>query len=568
MSERTFGNRLEPTVRPLSRREFIRRSVIAGLGLTGLGVLATSLSACASSQSSDRAPTPGQTTAAPAAPTAAPSGRDTLVVGLNSDVPPLDPHKTLGWTTMLVTLTMGEHLVGLDLTTDRRGAPPLVPVLAERYEVSPDGLQYTYHLRKGVKFHDGNLFNAKAVEFNIRRQWDKNFEHYYQPAATTSFWDYQFLKTIATPDDYTVNLTLTHPWGEFLRMNAQSWGQQFMISPAQVQKMGNDAVGNAPMLTGPFKFVERVPGERIVVERNPDYWGPVPKVTRIVFRPIPDVAARVAAIKAGEIDIAQYPIPWDNKAELEAAGVRISTCDGPYLAFLSLNHKHPIIGKKEVRQAINMAIDREGLAKGLYGDWAKPANSMLPAGSPSYDPEFPGYKYDPQGAKALLAQAGYPNGFSTQIMISEVAEREAVWIQRNLREVGIDLKINKLDFTSFGGKWAAGLNEPDGMTLASWGMSADYWIDLVARSTRQPPAGVNNGWYANQEVDRLLDQGSLENDFEKRRALYRQVGKLLHDDASHAPLFYFRQPVALAPSVQGFVRPDEDWFQLWTVYLA
>ncbi|HBY97514.1 MAG: ABC transporter substrate-binding protein [Ardenticatenaceae bacterium] len=544
----------ELLIRRLSRRQVVKGLAASGLGLAGLA-------AC---RPAGPSPVAGPT-ASPQAAVAVEG--DTLVVGLNSDVPPLDPHRTLGWTTMLVMLTMGEQLVGADLTSGGVGTPPLIPVLAENYEVSPDGKEYTFQLRKGVKFHDGSPFNAAAVEFNIRRQWDKSFEFYYEPAARTSFYNYQYLEKIETPDEHTVRLTLKQPWGEFLRMNSQSWGQQFMLSPEHVKKAGNDAVGEAPVMTGPFRFVERVPGERIVVERNPDYWGTPARAAKIIFRPMAEVAARVAAQLAGDIDIAQYPIPWDNKAQFEGANMKISTCDGPYMAYISLNHKDPIIAKKEVRQAINMAIDKAGLSRALHGEWARPANSILPASSPSYDPDFPGYAYDPQAARELLAKAGHADGFSTQIMISEVWQDVAVWIQRNLKEIGIDVTLNKLDFATFGGKWAAGLEEPNGMTLASWGMTADYWIDLVSRSTRWPPDGVNNGWYANPEVDELLDKAVAATDFETRRDDYRQVGKLLHEDAAFVPVFYYKQPVALSPRIRGFVRADEDWFQLATVYL-
>ncbi len=467
----------------------------------------------------------------------------------------------------IVNLTMGEHLVGEDLSNGLRGTPPLVPVLAESYEVSADGLEYTFHLRRGVTFHDGTPFNSEAVEFNIRRQWDQDFEFYLPAASQIAFWNYQYLQDIQTPDEYTVKLVLSKPWGEFLRMTCQSWGQQLMISPEYVKKVGNDAVGEAPVMTGPFRFVERVPGERIVVERNPDYWGAAPRLAKIIFRPMPDVATRVAAIVAGEIDICDQSIPWDAKADLEAAHILISTCDAPYMRYMPLNHKDPIIGIKDVRVAINMAIDKEGLCKGLYGDWAAPAASMLPANSPAYDPRFDGYPYDPDGARALLAEAGFPDGISCQIMIVESQEAEAVWIQRNLRDAGIDLAIEKLDMATFGGKWAAGLESPNGMAMAGWGMTADYWIDLVTRSTRWPPKGANNGWYANPDVDTLLDQGEMETDPETRKGIYRQVAQILHDDAAFVPLFNLKMPLGLAPYVRGFVRPDQLWYQLSTVYL-
>jgi ABC-type transport system substrate-binding protein len=161
-----------------SRRQLLARGVGTGAGLVSLPAL---LAACGSGNGG--AATGG-------------SGGKTLIVGLNSDVSSLDPHRALGWMTMIFTLAMGEHLVTEDLTHTGDGPRPLVPRLAESYEVSSDGLTYTYRLRDCVSFHDGTPFDAAAVEFSIRRQWDKSFEYFFAPAAGLGFWDYQFLKEI------------------------------------------------------------------------------------------------------------------------------------------------------------------------------------------------------------------------------------------------------------------------------------------------------------------------------------------------------------------------------------
>lgn len=483
----------------------------------------------------------------------------TLVIGLNSDVPSLDPHRAVGWTTMLVTLTMGEHLVTEDLTSTADGPPPLIPLLADDYEVSPDGLTYIFRLRDGVTFHDGTPFDSAAVDFNIRRQWDKSFPEFFPTAAGTSFWDYQFLREIRTPDEHTAELTLTQPWPEFLRMNAQSWGQQFMLSPTYVRKVGNDKVGDAPALTGPYKFKERVPGERIVVERNPDYWGEAPAIETIIFQPMADVPTRVTALTSGTIDIAQDPLPWSSKGQIEAAA-EVTTANSPYLLFMSLNLKDPIMRIREVRQAIEHGIDKENLVTTLYGEWGVGARSMLPLNSPSFDPDFAGREYNPDEARRLLAQAGHPDGFQTQMLINQTYEDIAQVIQRDLAEIGIDVEIDQVDFPTFSTAWAAGLESPHTMTFAGWGMTADYWIDVMTRSSRQPPNGTNVSWFANPEVDGLLDAAQVEADEAARIALYRQVGEILHAELPHIPLMNFGQPVGSRPEIQGLVRPNEAWF--------
>ena len=526
----------------VSRRTFM----VGTAGVAGLLSL-PAITACASSSS--------------------PSGADaTLVIGLNSDVNSLDPNRALGWTTMLVTQAMGEHLVTEDLSASPASGPPLlVPRLAESYEISPDGLTYTYHLRPGVRFHDGTPFDAAAVEFNIRRQWDKSFDFYFPVAAQTSFWDYQFLKGISTSDTHTVQLTLTQPWPEFIRMNVQSWGQQFMVSPTWIRKAGNNYVGDAPKMTGPYRFKSRTPGSQIVVERNPDYWGPKPAAEKIIFLVQPDDATRVSSIASGTIDIAQDPIPWSSKSQIEGASAKVTTAHSPYLIFMSLNLHDPVMKIQEVRQAVEFAIDKVSMAKSLYGSWATAAASMLPENSPSYDPTFRGRPYDPRQAKSLLAKAGFPNGFSTHMLIDTTYEDFAQWIQRDLAQVGIKVVLDVVDFVTFGGKWGAGLVSPETMTFAGWGMTADYWIDIMTRSTRQPPNGTNVAWYANPAVDKLLDAAEVELDTTKRHAYYRQVADILYVDVPHVPLVNFEQPVGVLDAVSGLVRPNEDWWTVATV---
>jgi len=529
-------------MREVSRREFLRSLGGTGVSLLSVGSLGTLLSACTGAQVEE--------------------GDDggTLIIGLNSDVPTLDPHRTLGWTTMIATMTMGENLVTQDLTEVVPGPPRLVGRLAESHELSDDGLTYTFHLREGVTFHDGTPFDAAAVEFNIRRQWDESFEFFFEPAAGISFWHYQFLEEVRTPDPATVELVLSQPWPEFLRMNAQSWGQQFMISPSYVREVGNDEVGTAPVMTGPYRFKERVPGERIEVERNPEYWGPQPPMQTIIFRPMPDVAARISAVTSGQIDIAQDPLPWTSKEEIEESGAQITTAEPPHLVFMSLNLRDEATGNVLVRQAIEMGINKQRMVDLLYGDWASPAHSMLPANSPSYDPGFQGRPHDPEQASDLLAEAGYPDGFETRMLIHDAFEDIATVIQRDLGEIGITVVLDQVDFATFGGQWAAGLESPQTMTFASWGMTADYWIDIMTRSTRQPPDGTNIAWYSNPRIDELLDQAQVELTENERRRLYREVGEILHEDVPHVPLLNFGQPVAAREGVSGLVRPNENWF--------
>ena len=198
----------------------------------------------------------------------------TLIFGLPADHDTLDPHATGGWATYQVTYNIFESFVKEDLTEADEVTPKLVPGLATRWDVSEDGTQYTFHLREGVSFHDGEPFNADAVMFNFARFWDKESPHYYEKSAAFVSAYTQWIKSVEKIDDMTVKITLTQPNYEWLRTGLQSYGQPLMMSPAAVEKYGNEEMALHPVGTGPFKFIEREQGVKTVLARNDSYWGP------------------------------------------------------------------------------------------------------------------------------------------------------------------------------------------------------------------------------------------------------------------------------------------------------
>ena len=493
-----------------------------------------------------------------------------LIVGMPADTDILDPQATGGWGTYQVTYQIFEGLVKEDLTKADVPTPPIVPALAESWTVSPDGTQYTFKLRPSVTFHDGTSVDAAAIKFNFDRFWDKSSPNYYPKAASFVAAYTKWIKAADVLDPMTVRITLTAPNFEWLRQGLQSYGQPLMISPAAVKKYGNDGIALHPVGTGPFKFVERMQGERTVLERNPDYWGRKALLDRVVFRPLKDPATRVNALENGEVQMITTP-PWDEINGLVQDGFKLSTnANVPYINFLYLNTRFKPFSDVRVRKAFNMAIDREGIARDIYKKTGRPEYGLLSPGTYAYEASFRSYDYDPAAAKKLLAEAGYPEGFQMVFELPQYGTGELVetWIQRDLKKVGIDVQLRKYEWVTYMGMWAKGMQDGVGMNEIGWGMSTPAWVGIVARCDTMPPNGQNSGYYCNQNVDKLLDKAIVTHEPAPAKALYQQANRLIMDDAAYVPIVDDLQPVVLSPKVQGFVNPPEDWFDLSTVSLA
>jgi peptide/nickel transport system substrate-binding protein len=495
-------------------------------------------------------------------------GNGTLIISVPTAPDIFDPHATGGWDTYKHTLQMFEGLSREKLDDPNSTFPVLEPCLAESWDISDDKLTYTFHLRQGVKFHDGSDFNASVVEFNVRRIWDRDFQYYYPRANSFSFYAFQALDTITVVDDYTVEMKLKTPFAEFLRMQNQSYGEPLMISAEAVKKYGNDGFAQNPAGTGRFKLAERKEGESSTIERFADYWGPDPaKLDKVIYRIIGDSQAAISALKAGETDMMLW-IPPDNLQDLTDSGFTISMNNGPYVNYWYLNFKNEITGKKEIRQAMNMGFDRQAIVDDLANGSQTVANGIIPPGCNAFDPNFQGYGYDPEQAKSLVAQAGYTDGVDVTFRVAEYGQYgDAVVarMQQQWAEIGITMKQEKMEWVTYMHAWAEGLPPEHGGLQLGWGMSADYWVQLIAHSKYQSPNGTNSGYYSNPDVDQLFDQAAAEHDDEKRKALYQQAQQIIHDDAAFIPITYDRAPLALSSRVHGFINPPEDWFQLWTV---
>ena len=495
---------------------------------------------------------------------------NTVVMGVESDFNRLDPHASRTWNTFMVVRSIFESFVEEDLTKGPDVKPAIIPALAESWDISPDGKSYTFHLRKGVKFQDGTPWNAAAAKFNLDRMTDKTFKYFQPVAAGLMGWMWQDLDNYQVVDDYTFKINLKQPNAEFLRrMTSGAEGAPRMISPTAVETYGNDNIEQHPIGTGPFKFVERVVGEKLVIARNDDYWNAErkPKADQIILRSIPEVATRELALVSGEVDAIGSPSP-DSMDFLKSQGFNIITDKGPTSYIMWINLKDPHFKDVRVRKAMCMAINRDDMAKYERKGLAIPSYGILNPGGPGYDPNYKDCNYDPEGAKKLLAEAGYPDGFTTRMdwtfgAGSDVnTKSDAEWLQRDFAKVGIKASIEMFDNNTFWDMMSKGMRDGTGLTSASWGESTFAWLDQVVTTTALPPNCCNSGYYNNPKIDELLAQARASATGDQMDAKLHEVRDIIANDMAFTSYYAANTVFAMRPDVKGFTLAPQHWFDL------
>ena len=494
----------------------------------------------------------------------------TLILAVEGDPSRLDPHTNSLWLTYRVVYCMFESFVGQDLTAAGAERAPLAPALAESWDISDDKKVYTFHLRGGVKFHDGTPWNAAAAKFNFDRLLDKDFKHYFPLAADLNTWWLQDVASYRVVDDATFEVTMKQPSSEFLqRLTQGGYGSAGMVSPVAVEQYGNEEITNHPVGTGPFKFVERVFGERIVLARNEEYWDKqrIPKVDTLIFRPIVDVAARELALQNGQVDMIATPSP-DSTEFLASQGFNVVMGPVPTIYLIWLNMKEPFLQDVRVRRAMSMAIDRVGLCEHLRRKQCVPAHSILNVGGPGYDSGFKPYEYDPEGARKLLAEAGYPDGFEIRMDwtsggagdVNTLADAE--WLQRNWADIGIKATLEVFDVGTYFDMMLKGMRSGTHVMEISWGESAFHWLDAVISPNAISPKGYNSGYYDNPKIGELLAAARQATSQDAQVDSLRKIEAIIGEEVPWIPFHSPFAVYAMSPKVTGFVLAPQHWHDM------
>lgn len=455
-----------------------------------------------------------------------------LRIGYSADVPTLDPGNHRNRFAEGVILNMHEALVA------RTDDMQVVNELIEEW-TQIDDLTYEAKLRQGVQFHSGDEMTAEDVKFTFDRLTKEGgMEGQTSPRQS-------LLGPLADTeivDDYTVRFKLSAPW-PILRAYLPF---QQIVSKAFVERVGTEGMATETNGTGPFKLVEWRRGDSIILERFDDYYGGAPDlppvgpagVERVIFRIIPETSSRVAALLAGEVDIIDN-LPVTDIATVEAnPNTKVLTTNGTRSFFADLNTTIPPFDDVRVRQAVNMALDRDLIVERVLGGLAVPLHGLISPQSYGYKTDLEPWPYDPEGARALLAEAGFPDGIDV-ILDTDAANREtAEAVAALLSQNGIRTTVQIWELNVMQSTW----REPDGggrhMQFRSWGDGALDPVGIFDPVLRTAGRGNFSG-YSNAEVDALLTAAESETDADLRSQMYQDAQAIVREEA---PLLFLWLP--------------------------
>ena len=576
MRESRTGGRIA-----FSRRDFLRLSFGAGSVML---VAACAQQAPTAAPKTDAKPAAQPTTAADkpaaqaapttapkpaAAPAAGPAATRPFVFAVRTEGVTLDPHVNDLSYSQYIQRPIYESLVEYKVGPD--GKVTLGPLLAERWEASPDARTYTFFLRKDVKFADGTPFNAEAVKWNVDRLTTLKLP----PSGRIPPLD-----AVQVVDPNTVQFVLKNPFAPFLA----SMVMPLMISPAAAKQ--NEQAGDAGKAwldanavgTGPYKLEQWLRGQQVSFIKNPEYWRGWSgnHLEKIVLKTVKEAATQRQMLELGDADLADGIGFDDLDALSNAPGVVVEPGVSPEILNIGLHTQRPPFDNVKIRQAVAYAFDYDGFMRGVLNGRGKQPLGPIPHGAWALDETLTPYTRDLARAKQLMAEAGHPNG-GFKVRIQTIAAygwyqpREAQILQQNLRELGIEATIDdKADADTFLG----GLQEKDkGPEIFFWRAAQsiddpDYELRRLYHSQYVGKAGVNGMWYENRQFDELLDKALTLPERSQRKPLYDQVQRLLHDESPAvwpAQLDFF---VTRRETLQGYVwNPFSNsipaYYDLW-----
>jgi len=474
-----------------------------------------------------------------------------LVVGLEGNPTNLDPRfSTDAYSSRLVGVIYSS-LVRLD----ESGAP--VGDLAENWE-TPDEVTYRFHLKGGVTFHNGSELTCADIKYT--------YDLLRAPDSTSPYRsDFRLVENVVCNDERNIEIRLSHPFAPF--MIALTVG----ILPRGVDPA---TLSDHPVGSGPFRFVEWVREERIVLRRFAGYHGKKARLDGVTFRVLPNGVTRVLELAHGGVDLLQNSIPPEALDQLaQKKGIEMERRPGINYNYLGFNLDHPVLKNRLVREAIARAIDRQDIIKYLWRGSARPAGNLLSPSHWAYNPEVVAYPYTPDIAKKLLDDAGYPDpdgpgpdvrfGLTYKTSTNRLRRRIAEVIKTQLAQVGIGIKVRSYEWGTFYRDIKSGNFEL--YSLAWVGVVEPDHYRAIFHSSNIPPNGtqMNRNRYRNKEIDRLTEAGRSTANVEKRKRIYAEVQRIAAYELPYVSLYYTDDVVARRRYVKGWrIRPGGDFMCL------
>jgi ABC-type transport system substrate-binding protein len=475
-----------------------------------------------------------------------------LVIGIGVDADTLNPQEQ---TTSLI-INIVELLYDTLFYQNAEGK--LEPRLASSVDVSKDGLTYTLHLRKDVKFSDGTPFDAKAMKLTVDRALDPKMS---VPQRSMI----NMVKESKIVDDYTVDLVLNYPFAPF--MPTLSVFILSPISPAAIQKYGQDVRQN-PVGAGPYVLKEWVKGDRIVLTRNETYYGKKPTVEKLTLKIVPETATREAMLRSGQIDICYKPSP-SNLAALKAdANITVDMPLDSRTIFMGLNYQKGVTKNKLVRQAFNYAVDKNAIVKKILFDTAVKMEGPCSPIMFGYHKMDKQWDYNPDKAKQLLKEANFDFNQTVSMRTPQgrylFDKQVSEYVQACLQEIGVKVELRTYDWPTY----VAGLLKPIDQSelevfLLGWGpmvLDADLALYGQFHTNVNPPKGLGAAFYSSPEFDKAIEATRVEQDPNKRLALFKKAEEIVWDDCPWIWLHTEKFLIAYRSNLKGIVVTSKETF--------
>jgi peptide/nickel transport system substrate-binding protein len=470
----------------------------------------------------------------------------TLVVAISSEPDSLDVHVSTASPTFLVLENVYDTLV--------EPAPDLSfqPALATEWEVSDDLLTWTFTLREGVTWHNGREFVADDVVASFNRITDAE--------TAANAWRFDTVDEVRAVDERTVEFVLTQPTPNLLA-NVGGFKGMAIVAPELID---GDGLTNAAIGTGPFRFVSYTPGDRIVLEANPDYWGDGPHVDRVEFRFISEPTTALTNLRTGAVHLTNNVPPQEVATLRDDPAVELGQLASNDYWYFTCNYDRAPFDNLDVRRALSYAVDREQVAQAAYFDAATPVQSAMPPGN-FWATDHAPFGYDPDQARRLLGNAGVDELSIDLMLTNEFPHtlQAAEVLASQWGDIGVDVRIRTLDFASWLDEQGAGSYD---CYVLGWlnNLDGEYAYYAQHHST----GSFNFHGYANPQVDRLLDQARASVEDADRKPLYDQAAQLIVDDVSYGYLYSPQALLAWVPQVSGVEMHPDGKTRLRTVRLG
>jgi peptide/nickel transport system substrate-binding protein len=499
-----------------------------------------------------------------------------VIVGLSQEPTvfnPLKPH---------IEVDRGVHMCIFDALWRMNAQGQFVPNLALQVPsagnggISPDGLEYTFHLRRGVTWHDGTSFTAADVAFTYQLIMNPKFN-------VASRAGYEEIASLTTPDPYTIKLRLTKPYAPMLAL----WGDTYVVPKhvlSQVTDMNNNAFDTQPIGTGAFQFSERVPGDHITLDANRRYHGTGPYLDRVIFKYIPDLTVLFTRFQTGDIDVTGLQgITVDHYEEAKRLhGVKLYADPTNFVEYIWFNLARPQFQDKAVREALYLAMDKQNYIQRIYYGVPPFAESYLAPSSWAFNPNLPRHAYNAEKAKVLLDEAGWklgPDGIRQKNGVklsftnsttagNKVREQAQAFLQQSWKAIGVDMQIKDMPAAVVWGDYFF-KSQFDSVTVG-WNIWGEAGGDPNALSwfgsgyiPVKSGQGSNTTQYSNPQMDKLLEEGVSVVSQEKRKPIYSEVQKILREDLPVLPIFYYVNIEGTKAALQNYEQNANVVSNMW-----